>query len=402
MPSYPILDKKQEPMPYHRENLRELIYEMYGKDFSYDLVLSKILLNGKEWEDHQLIALAERGRSDGLTTSNSHWADAIENLARERSFDVVKEYMEGAEWDGEDHIQALLDTVRAHNRDHWNFMARRWIINYVVRAVTRGVDTAPVGVLVLQGAQGEGKSRWLRRLCPWEGLYTEAGADPRSRDDQLRRTTTLLWNLDELDSVTQNASTGSFKGFLTQETTNVRRAYGRYDTNRRNICSFVASLNPKEFLKDETGNRRFLVSSVLEINADHNIDMRQVFLQAWALYKQGQIAWFTKDEIEIINQINTEFSRQPDLYEVIYHTTSSLVPIDAIILLNQLYGFNGTTEERKPHANKFKENLIRMGYKVEFDRKTRRTIVWARKKTDAEAEKDNRPFKLVETKEIEL
>ncbi len=110
--------------------------------------------------------------------------------------------------------------------------------------------------IVLQGAQGLGKSTIFSALVPSPRYFLDHLPDLRDKDARLALSRAWIVELAELTQRT--ADKDVFKAFLTSTIDSVRRPYGRdvIDVPRR--CVFAATVNDGEFLTDTTGARRFL------------------------------------------------------------------------------------------------------------------------------------------------
>ena len=88
----------------------------------------------------------------------------------------------------------------------------------------------------------------------------------------------------------------ALKGFLTLNVDKIRRHYGRVESEYPRRTVFAATVNDRHFLVDNTGNSRFWVLPLVQIDHQHNIDMQQVFAQLEVLLDAGQIWWLTDEE----------------------------------------------------------------------------------------------------------
>jgi predicted P-loop ATPase len=113
-------------------------------------------------------------------------------------------------------------------------------------------------------------------------------------------------HLDELEGLKSN-DISAIKSFITREKISVRKAYGRYRTEMERRASFLGSVNDDKFLTDMTGNRRWLVFKVDEIDYQHKVDIDRVWAQVYSLYKSGFKYWFDVEEIKRINERNEAF-----------------------------------------------------------------------------------------------
>jgi predicted P-loop ATPase len=112
--------------------------------------------------------------------------------------------------------------------------------------------------------------------------------------------------MDELENLSKK-SIGDLKSMMSKEKIRIRRPYGKIHENLKRRASFIGSINDKEFLKDDTGSRRFLCFELEEINNEHGIEINNVISQALALFNTGFQFWFNKSEEEEIQISNEQF-----------------------------------------------------------------------------------------------
>jgi hypothetical protein len=82
----------------------------------------------------------------------------------------------------------------------------------------------------------------------------------------------------------------------------------------------VASVNRGKFLKDDTGNRRFLAFAIEWANGLHKVDMNRVYAQAYALLHQPDFKYWFDDidaQTKLLNDINEEFREKSEEEEYI-------------------------------------------------------------------------------------
>lgn len=116
----------------------------------------------------------------------------------------------------------------------------------------------------------------------------------------------VLVLMDELENLSDKSMDG-VKQLMTQKGTTMRRAYTMISQYYSLRASFAGTVNKKHFLKDLTGNRRFLCFDVKEIVLNHGIPHDQLFAQLKHLYLTGFQYWFDESEIEVLNEMNAEF-----------------------------------------------------------------------------------------------
>jgi predicted P-loop ATPase len=118
--------------------------------------------------------------------------------------------------------------------------------------------------------------------------------------------TKMLINLDELATFSRTDE-GILKTILTDKRVVMRLPYGAVDTKWWRKASFCGNTNNREFLKDETGNRRFLVFEIEDIVINKNFNIDDIYAQALALFKNGFQYWFDYKDIGNIEERNTMY-----------------------------------------------------------------------------------------------
>lgn len=219
------------------------------------------------------------------------------------------EYFENSEpWDGKtDYIQQLSETVETYDQEHFKKTLQRYFVGTLDCLIEE--DAVNDVCLVFQSGQGIGKTRWMRSLLPKkfqsEYLY-EGNIDTKNKDHTMYLSQYWFIHLDELETLKSN-DISAIKSYITRQRISERKAYGRYKTSFIRRASFLGSVNDDKFLTDITGNRRWLVFKVKNINYEHNVDIDKLWSQIYYLWKEGYKHWFDIDEIKVINQINEQF-----------------------------------------------------------------------------------------------
>jgi len=233
----------------------------------------------------------------------------IESPGFSPDYNPFSEYFKGLpKWDGEtDYIKGLSKTVKTDKKKEFRKGLERFMVG-TIDCLLR-TDSVNDVCLVFQSGQGVGKTRWMRKLLPEqfrdEYLY-EGSIDTRNKDHSIYLSQYWFIHLDELETLKSN-EIGAIKSYITRQRISVRKAYGRYKTNFIRRASFLGSVNEDEFLNDLTGNRRWIVFPVNDIDYGHELDSDLFWAQAYALYKKGYRHWFNKKEVLEINNVNEEF-----------------------------------------------------------------------------------------------
>src|SRR5207253_10045303 len=107
------------------------------------------------------------------------------------------------------------------------------------------------------------------------------------------------------------------KAFLSQQLDKMRLPYAYADSSFQRRTSFFGSVNEDTFLADPTGNSRFWVLPVTNVNHEHDIDMQQLWAQVLTLWDggQGEQHWMSQDDMASVSKSNAEFEVDDPIYE---------------------------------------------------------------------------------------
>lgn len=312
---YPVIEWNKhsstwEPHPSHPDNIIYFLTVVLNKKLKWNLLKHAISIDEKEITDMDLSLIRNDAKREGLSADIM---DALAEAAWKNKYHPWKEFVERAPYDGTDHISQLFETLIIEpefeqHRDLYKTYLRRWLIGAIAKVYRPGSQNL---VLTFQGFQGAGKSRWCTALAGnIAEVFAEGAIDPSNKDDMLKHLNYVFYHVSELEQVTRKKDQAAVKDYLTKETVACRPAYGRFDRIGKSVCSFIATVNSTDFLNDETGSRRFLCIPLKDINAEHKINVQQIWAQAKALFDSGERWWFDKTEIPHINEANDIFTQK--------------------------------------------------------------------------------------------
>lgn len=235
--------------------------------------------------------------------------DFLTYLAERNQYNPVAEWVLSSPWDGVSRLPLFYETIRTTGPENLkNTMMRRWLLSAIAAAFEpAGVSAG--GVLVLQGAQYLGKTKWFKSLVPDHMGLTQDGMTlrPDDRDSVKQAVSFWLVELGELDATFRKADIAALKAFITRKNDVLRRAYARKESHYARRTVFFASVNAQEFLADPTGNRRYWTIPCSGINHSHTIDMQQLWAEVHALYQSGESWYLEADEVASLNEHNEQF-----------------------------------------------------------------------------------------------
>lgn len=254
------------------------------------------------------LGLEGQGRSTDnkpLKFSEDDVAKAISVLARRKVVHPVRDWLGAQEWDKHWRLETELPLALGHEPGSFSStLMTRWFIASVARAMRPGckVDT----VLVLVGAQGTRKSSFF--ACLGGEWFTDSPVNVSDKDGKLvmRRAWIVEWA--ELDAMRRARDQETIKAFLSAKVDLFRKPYGRDVVEAPRHCVIVGTTNNREFLHDESGNRRFWPVEVHGlIDVDWVRDNRaQLFAEAVYRYRAGEQWWLTPAEEQQLAELNRE------------------------------------------------------------------------------------------------
>lgn len=233
------------------------------------------------------------------------------NIGTQNPVNPVMDFITSKPWDGKSRIADLIDTISVRpgfDRGLIGMLMTRWLISAVAAAAMPSGFWSK-GVLVFQGPQSAGKTEWVRRLLPKELsqslIKISAVIDLKTKDSIIEGISYWLCEIGELDATIGKANNAKLKGFISRPIDEFRKPYAKTAEKYQRRTVFFASVNPDEFMTDETGSVRYWTIPVIRINYEHDIDMQQLWAEVYGLYKDGERWWLTREEeakLEISNQ----------------------------------------------------------------------------------------------------
>lgn len=187
-------------------------------------------------------------------SSPSKVDDALALEFERNKFNPVLDYLNSLEWDGVKRVDTLLiDYFGAKDSKYTRDVTRKTLCAAVKRVFHEGIkfDT----MLILVGKQGTFKSTFIKRLAKNWFSDSFMGFQGKEAFEQLQGA--WLIEIAEL-SAFKKAEVESIKQFLSKCEDSFRPAYGRVVETYKRKCIFFGTTNNLDFLKDATGNRRFL------------------------------------------------------------------------------------------------------------------------------------------------
>lgn len=192
--------------------------------------------------------------------------DAIKVVANRNTFHPVREYLESCKWDGVERVDTLLiDYLGAEDCEYVRTVTHKTLVAAVARVYEPGCKFDYM--LTLSGAQGIGKSTLFDRLGG--NWFSDSLTSVTGKESYEQLQGVWIMEMGELSAL-KKSEVEATKLFLSKREDRYRRAYGERVEQfpRQNI--FIGTTNEKQFLRDDTGARRFWVVDLVN-KAEHNL-----------------------------------------------------------------------------------------------------------------------------------
>jgi predicted P-loop ATPase len=251
----------------------------------------------RSWLPHDDLLVTEHLQRLGIPIKPQTATQAVEIVARERSYHPVIDYLDSVEWDGVLRLdQWLTKFIGAVETPYTHSVGRSALIGAVARIRNPGckVDTVPI----FEGPQGIGKSSVQRTLFdPW---FSDELADLGGKDASMQTQGIWLIEISELDAMSRS-EVSRIKAFVSRATDRFRPPYGARVIESPRSCVFWGTTNAESYLKDETGARRFWPVKAGRIDVNGLAAARdQLWAEADRLYRAGAAWWIVNPEAQRI------------------------------------------------------------------------------------------------------
>ncbi|MFI8613125.1 VapE domain-containing protein [Staphylococcus capitis] len=211
--------------------------------------------------------------------------NVIETEAYNNKFHPIKSFIESKRWDGIKRIEMLFVEYLGAENTHYNReVAKKWLMGAVARIYQPGIKFD--SMTILYGKQGGGKSTLASKLG---GQWYNQSINTFKGDEAYKKLQgSWICEIEEL-SAFQKSTIEDIKSFVTAVVDVYRASYGKRTERHKRQCVFIGTTNNYEFLKDKTGNRRFLPVTTDKDKATKSVfnDLTQEVIQQ--MYAEAKI-----------------------------------------------------------------------------------------------------------------
>jgi hypothetical protein len=270
---------------------------------------------GCQWTDHEDRLTAEWLQRHGILVSVEIAGQAVQTVSRGHSFHPVRNYLERLSWDGAERLERWLSTyLGASDSGYVRAVGARWLISAVARIYQPGAKADCC--LILEGPQGIRKSTALRILAGEH--FTDELADLNSKDAALQTRGGWIIELSELDTLARS-EIAEIKAFMSRTADRFRPPYGKRLIESPRQCVFAGTVNHHDYLKDDSGGRRFwpVLCGRIDVGSLER-DRDQLWAEAKGKYTAGAVWWLeTAQLVEAAEQEQTDRYEEDPWTEVI-------------------------------------------------------------------------------------
>jgi hypothetical protein len=198
--------------------------------------------------------------------------------ARRKRFHPVRDYLAKLEWDGIERLDNWLSVYGGAEDDALTRAVGRIVLIAAIRRIRRpGVKFDEM--LVIEGDQGTLKSSAVAALSPNPDWVTDSLSLSAEEKVVIEQTAgKWLAEIGELSGY-RKREVEHIKAFLSRQVDSARLAFGRLRVDRPRQFIAIGTTNEKNYLIDDTGDRRFWPVRIKAFNVAKIVENRD---QLWA------------------------------------------------------------------------------------------------------------------------
>jgi putative DNA primase/helicase len=239
--------------------------------------------------------------------------EAISLVAHKHIIHPVRDWLDSLKWDRKPRLDKwLVKHGGADDTPYTRAVASMFLISACARVYKPGCKVDHT--LVLEGKQGIGKSSLLRGLVGDE-WFMETNVELGSKDSYIMLHGKWVVEMAELDSLSK-ADLGRIKAYLTAQVDRYRAVFARRAKDAPRQVVFTGTVNFDEYLKDESGGRRFWPVRLAKVDLGPlRREREQIWAEAVYRFKHGERWHVTDDSLLGMFEAEQEQRRQIDPWE---------------------------------------------------------------------------------------
>jgi predicted P-loop ATPase len=247
-----------------------------------------------EWrpfEEEDYVTLREHmERKIFKTVGREVTRDVVRKIAKENAFDSAKLWINGLEWDGVMRVSGFMENYFKTEKGKYSAAVSDYMWTALAgRALVPGVKADMVPSII--GKQGAGKTFGVSEMSPHPD-YTGT-IDLTRDDDAIARSVRgmLVLEIGEMKGV-YGMDQERLKQTITKRIERWTPKFCELNTSYPRRCLFIGTGNDKMFLRDPTGNRRWLPIECGSVDVERIKETReQLWAEAATMFKTNGVMY---------------------------------------------------------------------------------------------------------------
>lgn len=304
----------------------------------------------------------------GFRPRRDYFDAVIADTCQRNRFHPVRDYLDGLTWDGKPRIDTwLIDYAGAEDKAYV-----RAVGAIVLMAAARRVRQPGAKfdeLLTLEGEQGLQKSSMLEAMAVNEDWFSDS-IPLNAKDKEMIEGHAGKWICEIADLQGKSkAEVERVKAALSRKVDRARLAYARLPIEVQRQCVFIGTTNGKQYLTDQTGNRRFWPVRVGRIDIEKlKADRDQLWAEAAVREAAGEsIRLPVEHWPEAVAEQAKRLVDNPFLDAL----AEGLAGRDGVLFVNDAYEFLGISPKQRTQtdAERLGEALRALGFEYTSARK---------------------------------
>lgn len=282
----------------------------------------------RQWQDGDDSALRSYIEKVYEIHHSGKTKDAIISVAIQNAYHPVRNYLNSLTWDGEPRLERLfIKYLGVEDTEVNRTTTRKALTAGVTRVMEPGCKFDYM--LTLYGPQGVGKSAILKKLGgAW---FSDSLVSVTGKEAYEALQGVWLMEMAEL-AATRKAEVEAIKHFISKQIDRFRVAYGHYIEDFPRQCIFIGTTNKVDFLRDETGGRRFWPMTVnpekVEVKWSKltKDEIDQIWAEAKHYYDKGEELYLDPELEEEMNAIQSKHTEESPYVGIIEEFLNTPIP----------------------------------------------------------------------------
>jgi predicted P-loop ATPase len=340
-----------------------------------------LLVGAGEWvlvAEHELIELRRHLGELGFEPIRRElMRDAVELVARGRTFDSAREWILQQEWDGVPRVDRfLVDYAGAEDSAYVRAVSAYLWTGLAGRLWQPGVQ-ADMVVVLQSPEQGRGKTRGIEALVPHRDYYCTVDLSRRDEDLARRMRGRMVWEINELRGL-GSRDADAINTFISERDDTWVAKYHEFAVSAPRRGLFLATTNSDAFLESDDQARRWLPVRIGMIDPARVAAVRaQLWAEGLSRFWAGGVAW---QDAERLAHLEHEQFRRVDLWQPELERWLAEQPGTEFTLNTVVQGIGlDIRKVGRPEEMRLSRVLKQLGLnKIRIMKKGRRNFIWQR------------------------